>query len=109
MYRFTVSHRLLTTTAATLLLVSTASPAMAMPDPGPPLVTTVAATGPDTAQPRCPLPRVGVPQVRCDEHRVQTTTPATTTCPLERVGTQYVRCDNLTGNGVPAPGWVREQ
>jgi hypothetical protein len=28
-------------------------------------------------------------------------------CPLERVGTQFVRCDDLTGNGVPAPAWVR--
>jgi hypothetical protein len=27
-------------------------------------------------------------------------------CSLARVGTQFVRCDNLTGNGVPAPGWV---
>jgi len=40
--------------------------------------------------------------------------PATTVersqhrCLLERVGAQYVRCDNLTGNGVPAPAWVRE-
>ena len=29
-------------------------------------------------------------------------------CPLERVGTQFVRCDDLTGNGVPAPGFVPE-
>jgi hypothetical protein len=28
-------------------------------------------------------------------------------CLLERVGTQYVKCDELTGNGVPAPAWVR--
>lgn len=25
---------------------------------------------------------------------------------IQRVGTQYVAGDNLTGNGVPAPGWV---
>jgi len=30
-------------------------------------------------------------------------------CLLERVGTQYVRCDDNTGNGVPAPAWVRER
>ena len=30
-------------------------------------------------------------------------------CTPERVGTQYVACDNLTGNGVPAPAWVRER
>ena len=30
------------------------------------------------------------------------------TCGLARVGTQYVHCDNLTGNGVPAPSWLRE-
>lgn len=27
-------------------------------------------------------------------------------CPLTRVGTQFVKCDDLTGNGVPAPGWI---
>ena len=27
-------------------------------------------------------------------------------CWLSRVGTQFVDCDNLTGNAVPAPGWV---
>ncbi len=27
---------------------------------------------------------------------------------LERIGTQFVRGDNLTGAGVPAPGWVPE-
>ena len=26
---------------------------------------------------------------------------------LARVGTQYVVGDDLTGNGVPAPGWIR--
>jgi hypothetical protein len=30
-------------------------------------------------------------------------------CPLQRVGTQFVRCDDLTGNGVPAPGYVPER
>ena len=30
-------------------------------------------------------------------------------CSLERIGTQFVRCDNLTGAGVPAPSWIREQ
>lgn len=29
-------------------------------------------------------------------------------CGLERVGTQFVRCDDLTGAGVPAPGYVPE-
>ena len=27
-------------------------------------------------------------------------------CWLARVGTQFAGCDNLTGNAVPAPGWV---
>ena len=27
-------------------------------------------------------------------------------CDLARVGTQFVACDELTGNGVPAPGWI---
>ena len=27
---------------------------------------------------------------------------------LSRVGTQYVVGDELTGNGVPAPGWIRQ-
>lgn len=31
-----------------------------------------------------------------------------TSCTLERVGTQFVKCDDLTGNGVPAPGWIPE-
>jgi hypothetical protein len=35
-------------------------------------------------------------------------TSATYFCTLGRVGTQFVACDNLTGNGVPAPRWVRE-
>ena len=26
-----------------------------------------------------------------------------------RVGAQHVRCDDLTGNGVPAPGWVAQR
>ena len=30
-------------------------------------------------------------------------------CSLERVGTQFVRCDDLTGNGVPAPGYIPER
>lgn len=30
-------------------------------------------------------------------------------CLLQRVGTEFVRCDDLTGNGVPAPGWVEER
>lgn len=30
-------------------------------------------------------------------------------CLLERVGTQFVKCDDLTGNGVPAPAWVRQR
>ena len=30
-------------------------------------------------------------------------------CQLQRVGTEFVRCDDLTGNGVPAPGWVDER
>jgi hypothetical protein len=34
---------------------------------------------------------------------------ATYVCALQRVGTQFVRCDDLTGNGVPAPGWVDER
>ena len=29
--------------------------------------------------------------------------------PLERVGTQFVRGDDLTGNGVPAPLWIRQR
>jgi len=28
---------------------------------------------------------------------------------LARVGTQYVVGDDLTGNGVPAPTWIRER
>lgn len=37
--------------------------------------------------------------------------PSTLTehCMLARVGDQFVRCDDLTGNGVPAPGWVPER
>ena len=35
--------------------------------------------------------------------------PNTYFCALQRVGTQYVACDNLTGDGVPAPGWVDER
>ncbi len=27
---------------------------------------------------------------------------------LARLGTQYVVGDDLTGNGVPAPAWIRE-
>ena len=34
---------------------------------------------------------------------------STSFCPIQRVGHQYVACDNLTGNGVPAPGWIDEQ
>ncbi|WP_392545105.1 hypothetical protein [Oryzobacter telluris] len=30
-------------------------------------------------------------------------------CFLERVGDQLVRCDDLTGNGVPAPGYIPER
>jgi hypothetical protein len=30
-------------------------------------------------------------------------------CRLQRVDTQFVRCDDLTGNGVPAPGYVPER
>ena len=30
-------------------------------------------------------------------------------CALVRVGTQFVRCDDLTGAGIPAPRWIREQ
>jgi hypothetical protein len=30
-------------------------------------------------------------------------------CPLERMDDQFVRCDDLTGAGVPAPGWILEQ
>jgi len=37
--------------------------------------------------------------------RVAATTEPTK-CALTRVGAQYVRCDYLTGNDVPAPGWV---
>ena len=29
-------------------------------------------------------------------------------CTLERLGTQFVKCDDLTGAGVPAPGYVPE-
>ena len=32
-----------------------------------------------------------------------------TSCSLTRVGAQYVRCDDLTGNGVPAPGWLPQR
>ena len=64
-----------------LVLGTTASPAAARQDPG--QVSTRAE------QPTSP-PDEG------------------TNCPLQRVGTQFVRCDNLTGNGVPAPGWLDE-
>ncbi len=40
--------------------------------------------------------------------RVAATTEPTT-CTLTRVGTQYVRCDYMTGNDVPAPGWVPQR
>jgi len=30
-------------------------------------------------------------------------------CPLQRIGIQYVRCDDLTGAGRAAPEWVPEQ
>ena len=30
-------------------------------------------------------------------------------CPLERVGLQYVRCDDLSGAGVEAPSWLPER
>lgn len=53
------------------------SPAAAIQDPG----TPVAKPGP-SAQP--------------------------TNCPLTRVGVQFVRCDNLTGAGVSAPEWIPE-
>jgi hypothetical protein len=29
-------------------------------------------------------------------------------CPLTRIGIQFVRCDNLTGAGAPAPAWIPE-
>ena len=40
--------------------------------------------------------------------RVATTTDPSS-CSPTRVGAQYVRCDDLTGNGVPAPGWVPQR
>lgn len=40
--------------------------------------------------------------------RVAATTDPTK-CTLTRVGAQYVRCDYLTGNDVPAPGWVPQR
>lgn len=32
-----------------------------------------------------------------------------TSCPLTRVGIQLVRCDNHTGNGVSAPLWIPQR
>jgi hypothetical protein len=47
---------------------------------------------------------------RQDPGQIDPPSQATTYfCTLERVGTQFVACDNLTGNGVPAPGWVHER
>jgi hypothetical protein len=46
-------------------------------------------------------PRTGFPERQA--------TPTTYFCAIQRVDTQLVGCDNLTGNGVPAPGWVDER
>lgn len=48
---------------------------------------------------------------RQDPGRIDPPSPSTATyfCAPQRVGTQFVACDNLTGNGVPAPGWMRER
>ena len=50
-----------------------------------------------------PLPGDPVPLAAAGT--TTTATPADS-CPLERVGHQFVRCDVLTGNGVPAPGYI---
>lgn len=73
------------------LLVLGAAPATARPDPGPPLAITATRTVVPGAVPAGL--RTGAPdrQARCAP---------------QRVGTQYVACDHLTGNGVPAPGWI---
>lgn len=44
---------------------------------------------------------------RQDAGKLATTQGTVGQCHLERVGTQFVRCDDLTGNGVPAPAWIR--
>jgi hypothetical protein len=50
------------------------------------------------ASPASARPDSGLTAARIDQsHRV-----------LARVGTQYVVGDDLTGNGVPAPAWIRE-
>jgi len=56
------------------------------------ILTLCLATSPASAR-RDPGPTAGFEQ----SHRV-----------LARVGTQYVVGDDLTGNGVPAPAWIRE-
>ncbi|WP_353814155.1 hypothetical protein [Agromyces sp. SYSU T00266] len=71
----------LVASAAALLSVIAAAPAVARPEPAPEPTTAVVSVQ------------------RADVDR----------CPLERIGTQFVRCDVLTGAGVSAPTYIPEQ
>ena len=79
------------TVGAVALLGLGIGPASAQPDPGSPLeVAAATARG------------VAFVDLEADAE----SRPAQ--CVLLRVGTQFVACDFLTGNGVPAPGWIPE-
>jgi hypothetical protein len=75
------------TTGAALLLPVAPLLALARPDPG------------------SPAPGSSQQTVR----GLDVSATAQPSCPLRRVGAQLVRCDDLTGNGVPAPTTTPER
>lgn len=85
----TTIRRLVVIAGALAAIPLAAGPATARPDPGPALPAPTAPAFAPVA--------------------LKMTPPTPGHCLLERVGTQLVRCDDLTGNGVPAPGYIPER
>ena len=67
-----------------------------------PVAPLLALARPDPGEPR---PRSSQQTVR----GLDVDTTAQPSCPLRRVGAQLVRCDDLTGNGVTAPTTTPER
>jgi hypothetical protein len=57
----------------------------------------IAAAGSATARPEAAPEPASVQSARVGD------------CALTRIDDQFARCDDLTGAGVPAPGWIPEQ